>query len=125
MPHQPQNKANINRVQFDENFAEFVSRGFTTVPNIILDGEMLSGRAQLVMIYLLKYAYGYKDHSFPGQATLAKENGCCVRSIGRAIKELQMKGFITVKRRGLNRTNYYILHTKGFFNPEKKLSPKG
>jgi len=124
MPKLLENKANMNRVQFDESIAEYMGLGFTNVPNIILNGDVLSGRAQLVMIHLLRYAYGYKNYSFPGQATLAHECACGIRSIGRAIKELQDKGFITVHRRGLTKTNIYVLHTKDFYNPEKTLSPK-
>ncbi len=55
--------------------------------------------------------YAWSDnHCFPGQKTLASDAGMGVRSVVRYNKELEGKGFITTKRRGLGKVNVYELH---------------
>lgn len=93
--------------------ADFISqKGYTLIPNYVLRTEKVSGYAKLVYAILLSYAWGNKNSSFPGQETLAKDSGISLSSVKRALNELQNQNFITVIRRGLNRTNVYILHFK-------------
>lgn len=87
-------------------------KGYTLVPNFVLQTKIISGKAKLVYAMLLSYAWGNKDSAFPGQDRLAKDCGSSPRTVWAAIKELEKNGFITVIRRGLGRTNVYILHLK-------------
>ncbi len=91
--------------------ADIVSqKGYTLIPNYVLYNKVVSGRAKLVYAVLLSYAWGNKDSSFPGQEKLSAECGCSPRSIWAAIKELEAAHFITIIRRGLGKTNLYVLH---------------
>lgn len=92
-------------------FDPMVSRGFTQVPNIILQNPDLSIGAKITYAMMLKYAWS-KDFCFPGQETLAKDLGAGERSVRRYIKELEDSGFITVKQRGLGKVNVYALHSR-------------
>ena len=93
--------------------ADLISQeGYTLVPNFVLRTRRVSGRAKLVYALLLSRAWGDKDTAFPGQQRLAEECGSSPRSVWAAIKELEEQGFLTVIRRGLGRTNLYILHLK-------------
>jgi DNA-binding transcriptional regulator YhcF (GntR family) len=87
------------------------SRGFTQVPNFILENEKLSVGAKMTYSMMLRYAWA-NDHCFPGQKTLAKDAGMGVRSVVRYIKELEETGFITIKRRGLGKVNIYELRQR-------------
>lgn len=100
--------------------ADLVSqKGYTLIPNYVLHKPGLSGRAKLVYALLLSYAWGDKDASFPGQERLARLCGSSPRSVWSAIKELQLIGLITVVRRGLGKTNLYILHFKKLGKPDR------
>lgn len=93
--------------------ADLVSeKGYTLIPNYVLQTNRISGRAKLVYAMLLSYAWGNKDSSFPGQDTLAEGCGSSPRSVWSAIKELEKAKFITIIRRGLGKTNVYVLHFK-------------
>ena len=54
-------------------------RGWTGVPNFILESKEISVGAKLVYAMLLKYAREM-DECFPGQARLAEDMGCGQRS---------------------------------------------
>lgn len=87
-----------------------LKHGYTLVPNIVLDDESISNNAQLVYAHILKYGWG-KGHCYPGHETLAKKLKLSVRSIIRALNELRIKGLISWKQRGLNKTNIYIIES--------------
>lgn len=80
--------------------------GFTQVPNAILKTPNLTSHAKLTYAMLLSYAW-QNDHCFPGQERLAKDMGAGKRSVVRYIDELQTKGYIKVKKRGLGKPNLY------------------
>lgn len=86
-------------------------RGFTQVPNFILENDELTVGAKLTYAMMLRYAWD-KDHCYPGQQRLAADAGIGSRSLGRYIKELETSGFITIKRRGLGKVNVYELHMR-------------
>ena len=86
-------------------------RGFTQVPNFILENDKLSVGAKMTYAMMLRYAWA-KDHCFPGQKKLAADAGMGVRSVVRHIKELEETGFIIIKRRGLGKVNIYELHLR-------------
>ncbi|MBD3663790.1 helix-turn-helix domain-containing protein [Sulfitobacter aestuariivivens] len=84
----------------------FSASGFTQVPNAILKTPKLTSHAKLTYAMLLSYAW-QNDHCFPGQERLAKDLGAGKRSVVRYIDELQTKGYIKVKKRGLGKPNLY------------------
>ena len=82
--------------------------GFTQVPNILLRTTKLTHGAKLAYALLLSYAWG-RDRCFPGQERLGADLGVERKAVIRYLKELKDKGVIRVERRGLGRTNLYIL----------------
>ena len=94
-------------------------RGWTGVPNFILENDQISVGAKLTYAMLLKYAREM-DECFPGQDRLAKDMGNGVRSVVRYIAELEEVGLVTVQRRGQGRPNLYSIHLKAAFWKKKK-----
>ena len=60
---------------------------------------------------LLSYAW-HNDSCFPGQAKLAKDLGLSDRSVRTHLKSLEAHGLLEIKRRGLGKTNIYVLNLK-------------
>lgn len=89
-------------------------RGWTGVPNFILESDKISIGAKLTYAMLLKYAREM-DECFPGQERLAKDMGSGLRSVVRYISELEEVGLITISRRGQGRPNLYTIHIKASF----------
>ena len=94
-------------------------RGWTGVPNFILENDQISVGAKLTYAMLLKYAREM-DECFPGQDRLAKDMGNGSRSVVRYIAELEQVGLVTVQRRGQGRPNLYSIHLKAAFWKKKK-----
>lgn len=82
-----------------------LSRGFTRVPNVVLQNPDLSVGARLAYGALLSYLY--PSGEYPGQAAMAEEFGIGKRSANRYLKELVDKGFLRVTRHGLGQANTY------------------
>ena len=89
-------------------------RGWTGVPNFILESNRISVGAKLVYAMLLKYAREMDD-CFPGQERLSKDMGSGKRSVVRFIAELESVGLISIKRRGQGRPNLYTIYLKASF----------
>lgn len=89
--------------------------GFTQVPNFVLKANNISAGAKLAYAMLLSYAWN-NNFCFPGQEKLAQDMGAGVRSVKRYMRELVRKGYVSVKRRGLGKTNVYVVH----FRAQKK-----
>ena len=89
-------------------------RGWTGVPNFILESKQISVGAKLTYAMLLKYAREM-DECFPGQERLASDIGATGRSVRTWLKELNMAGLIDVKHRGQGRPNLYVIHIKAAF----------
>jgi len=89
-------------------------RGWTGVPNFILESDKISIGAKMTYAMLLKYARE-DDECFPGQERLAKGMGSGLRSVVRYISELEKVGLITIERRGQGRPNLYTIHIKASF----------
>jgi hypothetical protein len=83
-------------------------RGFTQVPNAILRHRDISPGAKLAYTMLLSCAW-HNDFCFPGQETLAKDMGVTDRSVRTYLKELETKGFLTIKQQGQGKPNIYHL----------------
>jgi hypothetical protein len=99
-------KTNQNIVM--EGFDPVSAGGFTQVPNILLNDPTLSANAKLAYSKLLSYAW-HHDFVFPGQERMAQEVGSSRSVINRAVLELQRQGWLEIRRRGLGRTNLYVL----------------
>lgn len=89
-------------------------RGWTGVPNFILESKEVSVGAKLTYAMLLKYAREH-DQCFPGQDRLAVDIGSGRRSVVRYIAELQRVGLIDIKRQGQGRPNIYTIYVKASF----------
>jgi hypothetical protein len=89
-------------------------RGWTGVPNFILESKDISVGAKLTYAMLLKYAREL-DECFPGQDRLAKDMGTTRQSVNAYIGELGRVELVSVKRRGQGRPNLYTIHLKASF----------
>ena len=89
-------------------------RGWTGVPNFILESKGISVGAKLTYAMLLKYAREL-DECFPGQDRLAQDIGTARQSVNAYIRELRQAGLISVRRRGQGRPNVYTVHLKASF----------
>ncbi len=98
---------NITIVGADALSAE----GFTQMPNAILRSKEIGGMEKATYALLLSYAWN-NDFCFPGQERLATDLGCSRQSANTYIKNLRQKGFINVKRQGLNKPNLYEINLK-------------
>lgn len=100
------------------------TRGFTQVPNHILDNGTLSPGAKLTYAMLLKYAW-QNDYCFPGQERLAKDMGVTDRSVRTYLQELEKADFVAIKQRGLGKPNLYELNlrAKGSSAADRKYFP--
>lgn len=94
-------------------------RGWTGVPNFILESKHISVGAKLTYAMLLKYAREM-DECFPGQERLSKDMGCGLRSVVRYISELEKVSLISIKRRGQGRPNLYTIFLKASFWKKNK-----
>ncbi len=90
------------------------ARGWTAVPNFILENDELSGGAKLTYAMFLKYARE-QDECFPGQERLGKDIGATRQSVNSYIGELSKAGFVKVQRRGQGKTNLYEIYLKASF----------
>ena len=94
-----------------KGFDPVSAHGFIQVPRVILTNTELTIYAKLVYSMLLGYAWE-KDRCFPGQEKLAEDLGISRDSVIKGIKELEDKGYLESKRRGLGKTNLYTLMCK-------------
>jgi hypothetical protein len=90
---------------------EALHQGFTVIPNFILRNPSLSIGARMMYTLLLSYAW-QEGSCFPGQKRIARELGIKERMVRYYLTELQNSGFVEAKRRGLGKTNIYILKDK-------------
>ena len=82
------------------------NKGFTQIPNLFLIREDISIYEKMVFIILKKYAMR-KNHCWPAHITIAKEAGCGVTKVKKAITVLEGKGLITKGRDKSVRSNVY------------------
>jgi hypothetical protein len=87
---------------------ETLREGFTQVPNRLLRAPGLTHGAKLCYALLLSYAW-QADRCFPGQERLARDLGVERKAVIRYLAELKEKGLVLVQRRGLGKTNVYVL----------------
>ena len=94
-----------------KGFDPLTTGGFTQVPNVLLENKNLASIAKLCYAMLLKYAWE-KNYVFPGQERLAQDIGCSKPTVIKALKELEVIGYLEMRRRGQGRTNLYILYCR-------------
>lgn len=87
---------------------ELEGKGFTSVPNHILRNPSISAAAKAMYTLLLSYAW-QEGSCFPGQKRIAQDLGLSVRHIRRYLAELNERDLIKVIRRGLGKTNVYMI----------------
>lgn len=85
-----------------------VAEGFTQVPNFILKNKHLTVGEKMTFAMFLSYTW-HNQSCFPGQDKLAEDIGVTRRSVNTFVKGLERKGFLTIQRRGLGKTNIYTL----------------
>jgi hypothetical protein len=92
--------------------SEMLRAGFAALPYLVLRDTRLSVGARLAYAVLLMYAW-QQDATFAGQARMAADMGVGERQLRRYLTELEDRGYIRIKRQGLNRPNlYYLLDVK-------------
>jgi len=83
-------------------------RDFTQIPNRIIRRHDMPGGPKITYILLLSYAWD-DGACFPGQDRLAKDAHVTGRAVRTYLKWLADNHYISVQRRGANRTNVYTL----------------
>lgn len=94
-----------------EDTSPFATGGFTQVPNFVLKCDGISHGAKVVYAMLLSYAW-QNGFCFPGQEKLARDIGTSRQTANKFIQELAKAELIHIKRRGLGKSNVYILRSK-------------
>ena len=82
--------------------------GYVILPKLVLHAQNLSAEAKLLYAHLIGYAYE-KDQCFPGYGTLCADMGKSEKTVRNFMRELEAIGLLEQKRRGLGKTNIYIL----------------
>jgi hypothetical protein len=86
---------------------ELLRKGFTSVPNYIF-GLPISSNAKLIYMALLSYAWT-NNSCYPGLAKLCKDVSLSDKPVTKGIEELCRASLLEVKRRGLGKTNLYVI----------------
>ena len=79
------------------------------VPNEILATPQLTPTQKMVFIGLLSYNLKRTGKIFPGLNNLAFRIGVNRRTVIRALKDLEEKSLIHIRRRGKTKTNLYTI----------------
>ncbi len=83
--------------------------GFIQLPKQILWASNLSRDAKILYAVLLGYAWE-QDSCFPGYARLCGDMGASENMVRKYMRELEAVGLLSQRRRGLGKTNIYLLH---------------
>lgn len=73
------------------------AKGFTIVPNLLLDNQAklgLSPTELAIIIHLLRHAHEKVGRAFPGNQLVASRLGTSPRQLQRIMQELERKGFV-------------------------------
>ena len=96
-------------VLFEDGTDLRLSEGFTKIPNVVLRSPGLSIGAKVVYGVLLSWAW-QDEEAFPGQEAIATAVGkASEKSVRNWLKELAALNLVEPVRRGLGRTNLYVL----------------
>ena len=83
-------------------------RGFTALPNAVMDIPALSRDAKYLYAVLLRHAWKH-GRCYPGYTVLQTEMGCGLRQIGQYLRELESVPLLLRTRRGRGLTTIYTL----------------
>lgn len=84
-----------------------LDKGFTLVPNVLLDHYVelgLADRHMVLIEVLLRFGHGRRQ-VYPSQKTLAGKTGNTVRRVQKIIRELREMGYLQVYKRYLKPEN--------------------
>lgn len=84
-------------------------QGFAMLPNRLLFDEKLSRSSLLVFWILTIHLFKGKEYCYPSLPTISKEAHCSKPTAIKAIKELEMLGYLQVDRTETGRRNKYYL----------------
>lgn len=74
--------------------------GFTMVPNTLISDEELSGNAKLVYLAIALHTKGNTgEGAHPSYRRIATVSGVSRATVGRALHELEERGYLTIERR--------------------------
>jgi len=82
--------------------------GYVVLSKLILYAANLSAEAKILYAYLLGYAY-QEAHCFPGYGALCTDLGKTEKTVRNFMRELELANLLQQKRRGLGKTNIYVL----------------
>lgn len=82
------------------------AKGFTQIPNLLIDTNELSPYEKIIFIALKRHMIN-KNKCWPGYKRIAKIANCGTTTIKKSIKNLKEKGYIDVKRKKNSRVNVY------------------
>jgi hypothetical protein len=82
--------------------------GFVQLPKLVLYARNLTRDAKLLYAVLLGYAW-QAGSCFPGYARLCYDMGASENTVRVYMRELEQAGLLKQRRRGLGKTNIYIL----------------
>lgn len=99
----------IERNIFLKGADALTQKGFTMVPNHVLVSGKISPGAKLCFAMLLRYAW-QSASCFPGQERLALDMGVSDRSVRTYLQELSAQNLITIRQRGLGKSNLYEIN---------------
>lgn len=87
--------------------------GFTIVPNALFDDDALDGKEKIVLLSIMSFADWHTHQAFPSHAKIACSAGFCIKTIERACKSLETKGYLQIEKRhqadGGQTSNLYTL----------------
>jgi len=89
---------------------ETLRAGFTQIPNRVLRAPNISRDAKILYAFLLSYAWQQRS-CFPGYDQLCADMGASPSIVRKYMRELEQRGLLVQKRRGLGKTNLYILRS--------------
>ena len=81
-------------------------KGYTKIPNDMLNPSQLSIEARYLYCVLLRYC-GKDEWCYPSQKKIGDDLGITERHIRNLLNELNSAGLMEKKRRGWNRSNTY------------------
>lgn len=98
---------------FDDDLT-FFKKGFTIIPNSLLDCNILTNNEKIVLMNLLRFAFQGQT-CFPSLRTLSEKSGLSRPSVITAIKKLEHLYFVKIEKKQGD-TNVYKINVKIFNN---------
>lgn len=98
--------------------SKILDEGFTMVPNVLIENYKRIGISDtqiLIMIAIMRFSFRGRQ-PYPSQKTIAEITGFTTRTIITAINRLKMKGYMTVTKRYIHRTNENPQRTSNKYN---------